>query len=106
MVPEGGDDAWSRLSKLLSALSNPTRLKILALCAEKERSSKELREILGISKPLLIAHLKVLMKVGLIEFRAEIDEVKYIVRKYYRTKNFRICISKNELLKLLKQEGT
>ena len=86
-VPEEGDiDAWERLSKLLSALLNPIRLKILALRAEKERSSKELRELLSISKPPLIAHLKVLMKVGLIEFRAETDEVKYIVRKYYRTK--------------------
>jgi len=104
-VSEGGSDAWSRLSKLLSALSNPTRLKILALCAERERSSKELRELLGISKPLLIAHLKVLMRAGLIEFRAEIDEVKYIVRKYYRTKDFRICVGRDELLKLLREEG-
>ncbi len=86
-------DEIESMSKLFSALSHPTRLKILALCAVKERSSRELREILGISKPLLIAHLKVLLSAGLLTYRAEIDPERFIVRKYYRVPdNLKLCI--------------
>jgi len=54
VIPQGG----------FKVLSNPIRLKILALCIEKERSSRELREKLGISKPLLIVHLRKLISMG------------------------------------------
>ncbi|RLG85554.1 MAG: ArsR family transcriptional regulator [Thermoprotei archaeon] len=103
-MPEG--DVWERLAEILSALAHPTRLKILALCSEKERSSRELREALGISKPLLLAHLRVLMRAGLIEYRAELDEQRFVVRKMYRAKSFRICISPQELRRLLDEHGT
>ncbi len=88
---------------MYSALSHPIRLKILALCSVRERTAKELREMLKISKPLLIAHLKVLLRVGLLEFRAELDTKRYIVRKYYRTRDFKLCVSGEELSKLLNE---
>jgi len=79
--------------KVLKALSNPVRLKILALCSIKERSSRELRELLNLSKPLLIVHLRKLLDAGLLEYRAELDERRMITRKYYRTiENLKICI--------------
>ncbi len=99
------DDPLLNLSKILTALSHPTRLRILALCAVKERTAKELREELGISKPLLIAHLKQLINHGLLESRAEIDEHRYIVRKYYKTRKFKIEISDETLGGLLRKTG-
>ena len=91
------------LSKMLSVLSHPTRLKILALCAVKERTARELREEIGISKPLLIAHIKQLINYGFIESRAEIDEERFIVKKYYKTKKFEIKINDEILAKFLRK---
>jgi len=96
-----GDDVWTRLSRILSAMAHPTRLKILALCAEKEMTRRELREALGISKPLLLAHLKILRNAGLIEDKAVIDEERFIVKRLCRTREFRICLSPGFFKKLL-----
>ncbi|MCD6348532.1 MAG: winged helix-turn-helix transcriptional regulator [Candidatus Korarchaeota archaeon] len=74
---KGAEDLSSlveNLSSLMKAFSHPIRLKILALCAVKRRSNRELRELLGISKPLLILHLKELTKRGLLTIETEIDE--------------------------------
>ncbi len=98
------EETWDNLAKILGALANPTRLKILALCTEKERTSRELREILGISKPLLIAHLKVLINIGLLEYRTELDKEKFVIRKIYKTRDFEICIHKKELLRIMKEK--
>jgi len=93
------DKAIQRISKTFKALSNPIRLRILLLCAAEEKTSRELREALGISKPLLIAHLKKLLSTGLLEYRVEMDERKMIVRKYYKTKTDALCVT--EMLKAL-----
>ena len=98
------EDVAERVAKIFKALANPLRLKILALCLDKERSSRELREILGISKPLLIAHLKKLVELGLLEYSTELDSQKMIVRKYYRTsRNIRICLDEKVLEKIRMQ---
>lgn len=99
------EDTWSRLARVLSALAHPTRLKILALCAEKERTRRELRELLGISKPLLIAHLKVLRNAGLVEDEPVLDEERFIVKRICRTRSFRICISPETLKELLEKSN-
>ncbi len=88
------------MASVLKALANPIRLKILALCSAREMSSKELRETLNISKPLLIAHLRVLLRKGLLTYKIEVDEDKGIVRKFYRTSNFNICVSREKLSSL------
>ncbi|WP_456326315.1 ArsR family transcriptional regulator [Palaeococcus sp. (in: euryarchaeotes)] len=68
------------------------RLKILSLCLNDEKTSKQLRDALGISKPLLISHLRKLTNTGLLEYRVEFDEKRMIVRKYYKTKNIDLCM--------------
>jgi len=60
--------------KLLTALraaGEPTRLRILALLAEGERSVKELTDILGQSQPRISRHLKLLTEAGLVSRFAE-----------------------------------
>ena len=91
------------LTGLLKVLASPIRLKILALCLFKERTSRELREKLKISKPLLISHLRKLVNMGLLEYRTELDEERMIVRKYYRTRNFEVCINSEVLKKIFEE---
>ena len=91
------------LTGLLKVLASPIRLKILALCLFKERTSRELRENLKISKTLLISHLRKLVNMGLLEYRTELDEERMIVREYYRTRNFGVCIN-SEVLKEIFEE--
>ncbi len=86
---------------LFKALSNPVRLKILALCSQKPMTSKELRVALGISKPLLLAHLKILIKAGLIQYDVEIDSERGLIRKKYRTAKIRFCIDNNVIQKIV-----
>lgn len=86
------DDKIKKTTEIYKALSNPIRLKILVLCLNKELSSKELRKILGISKPLLISHLKKLVNAGLLEYEVEFDEKRMIIKKYYKTKNVNLCL--------------
>ncbi len=90
------------VSELLKVLSHPTRLKILALCTKREFTGRELRESLGISKPLLISHLKRLVASGFLEYRVELDKEKMVVRKFYKTREFEVCINKDMLLKMSK----
>ncbi len=91
-----------RLAEVLKVLASPVRLRILALCLSEERTSRELREKLGLSKPLLISHLRKLVNAGLLEYRVELDEDRMIVRKYYRTKDFEICINSEILSEILR----
>ncbi len=93
-------DTAEELAELLRVLSNPVRLKILALCLE-ERSSKEIREILGLSKPLFISHMKKLLNSGLISCKVKRLDGKAV--KYYKTVNFEICCS-TEILKDILEE--
>ncbi len=88
------------ISDLLKVLSHPIRLKILVLCTKREFTSRELREHLGISKPLLISHLKKLVSSGFLEYRVELDEEKMVIRKFYKTKEFEICVNKEMFLKM------
>lgn len=87
-----GEDIAEKLSEMLKVLASPIRLRILALCLDGERTSRELREFLGLSKPLLIMHLRKLVDAGFLEFRAELDETRMIVRKHYRTRNLELCV--------------
>jgi predicted transcriptional regulator len=77
------------------------------LCLNEEKTSKQLREALGISKPLLISHLRKLMNSGFLEYRVEFDEKRMIVRKYYRTKNIDLCIATvlEEIIKEMKSQN-
>jgi len=85
---------------LFKALSNPIRLKIIALCSKQPMTSKELRSVLGISKPLLLAHLKILIKAGLIRYEVEVDSERGIIRKKYRATDIKLCIDNKVIQKI------
>ena len=51
----------------LRAAGEPTRLRLLALCAHGELSVTEITNILGQSQPRVSRHLKLLVEAGLLE---------------------------------------
>ncbi|MDW0117656.1 helix-turn-helix domain-containing protein [Sporosarcina thermotolerans] len=65
-----GDD----LLAVLEALSNPHRLKIIAVLSEGRQYVSELARLLGMSRPLLYLHLQKLEEVQLVTSNMEILE--------------------------------
>lgn len=63
--------------KLLSALADPTRLRILAALRENELSVAELQEVLGIGQSRISNHLSQLKSVGLLRDRREGQKAYY-----------------------------
>ena len=55
----------------LKLLANETRLRVLGLLAQRERSVGELAEILGLKEPTISHHLAKLSDTGLVAMRAE-----------------------------------
>lgn len=51
----------------LRASAEATRLRLLALCAERELSVSDLAEVLGQSEPRVSRHLRILTEAGLVE---------------------------------------
>ena len=51
----------------LRAIAEPTRLRLLALCAQGELTVTELTQILGQSQPRVSRHLKLMAEAGLLE---------------------------------------
>lgn len=65
-APEG---AVEGLAPLLRVLGAKERLRILATLSHEERSAPELAEALGIPRPVLYRHLRVLQRAGLVRAR-------------------------------------
>ena len=63
--------------KLLGALADPTRLRILAALRENELSVAELQEVLGVGQSRISNHLSLLKSVGLLRDRREGQRVYY-----------------------------
>jgi len=63
--------------RLLGALSDPTRLRILAALRENELSVAELQEVLGVGQSRISNHLSQLKSVGLLRDRREGQKAYY-----------------------------
>ncbi len=61
-----GESGMERLLEGLRAVAEPTRLRLLVLCAHGELSVTELTQILGQSQPRVSRHLKLLCEAGLL----------------------------------------
>ncbi len=76
------DRTGDQLLKMLSALANPHRLRILAALHERQAYVSELARELEIGRPLLHMHLQVLEKAGLVEGRHEVSPEGKALRFY------------------------
>jgi len=59
------------LLSFFKAMANESRLRIVGLLAERERSVQELAELLELKEPTVSHHLAVLKGIGLVSARAE-----------------------------------
>jgi ubiquinone/menaquinone biosynthesis C-methylase UbiE len=66
-----------QLLAALRAAAEPTRLRLLALCAEGELTVSELTDILGQSQPSVSRHLRLLCEAGLLDRFREANWVFY-----------------------------
>jgi len=64
-------DEFQTLVQFLKALANESRLKLLGLLAERERSVKELANRLHLKEPTVSHHLARLQELGLVSMRPE-----------------------------------
>ncbi len=83
------------LLNVLDALSNPYRLKIIAILSKGRQYVSQLARELGISRPLLYLHLQKLEDAKLIQGYHEISENGKSM-KYYELNSF--CITLNAQL--------
>jgi predicted transcriptional regulator len=76
------DRAGDQLLKMLSALANPHRLRILVALRERQAYVSELARDLGMSRPLLHMHLQILEKAGLVVGHHEVSAEGKALRFY------------------------
>lgn len=76
-----------QLLKMLSALANPHRLRIVAALSERRAYVSELARELEISRPLLHMHLQTLEKAGLVVGHHEVSAEGKALR-YYEVTEF------------------
>ena len=65
------------VAKYFRAFGDPTRLRILAVLTDGERSVSELVELLGVAQPKVSSHLACLRWCGFVETRREFRSVYY-----------------------------
>nr|WP_237686252.1 metalloregulator ArsR/SmtB family transcription factor [Arthrobacter jiangjiafuii] len=64
-----GDDEAVRLARLLKALADPTRLRLVSLIAAQENREAcvcDLTEPVGLGQPTVSHHLKILVDAGIL----------------------------------------
>src|SRR6476660_2309522 len=85
---------------VLEALSNPQRLKIIAVLSEGRQYVSELARELGISRPLLYLHLQKLEEANLVSSNLEILESGKTA-KYYWLNTFQVDINEELIFNLI-----
>ncbi|MCP2341355.1 ArsR/SmtB family transcription factor [Actinomadura rupiterrae] len=80
------------LLRVLAALDNPHRLRILAALADERDYVSSLARELGISRPLLQVHLRKLVAAGLVAGRAEVSPDGRAM-KFYEIAPFRLEVT-------------
>lgn len=69
------------LVKVMKALSEPNRLKILKMLQHRTLCVCEIREALHIAQPTVSKHLKILEEAGLVRFEKDGLWVNYMIDK-------------------------
>ena len=72
---------FHELVKFLKALAHESRLKLLGLLADQERSVGELAELLDLKEPTVSHHLAKLQELDLVRMRAEGTTHRYRLRQ-------------------------
>lgn len=90
------------LLEALSALANPHRLQIITALVNETNYVSQLAREIGISRPLLIMHLKKLEDAGLVRSRLELSGDGKAMR-YYEVMDFNIQLTPEFISKTYKE---
>lgn len=85
------------LTKVLAALSNPHRLRVVAAVAKERNYVSRLARDLGISRALLQVHLRKLESVGLVSSTLEVSEDGKAM-KYYEAVPFALNLTPSNII--------
>lgn len=96
MSPSGDE-----LIKILEAMANPHRLKIIALLAGRRIHVSQLAREVMISRPLLYMHLKRLENAGLVTSKMELSEDGKAMN-YYEITPFVLQLSPESIVEAVK----
>jgi ArsR family transcriptional regulator len=66
-TPSGIEGRMDEILAALRAAAEPTRLRLLALCAEGEMTVSEITQVVGQSQPRVSRHLRLLCEAGLLD---------------------------------------
>ena len=91
----------SGLLEALSALANPHRLQIITALVNETNYVSQLAREIGISRPLLIMHLKKLEDAGLVKSKLELSGDGKAMR-YYEVQDFDIHLTPEFISKTYK----
>ncbi len=92
-------NTYEEIAKLFRALSDPNRVRILFLLAEKKLCVCEITEILGLATSTVSSHLSILSEAGLIEQERDGKWVNYYFNPRLGNSKEKIV---DEIIKLIK----
>lgn len=96
LMKQNGND----LLRILEALSNPYRLRIIASLKDRRKYVSELAREIGISRPLLYLHLQRLEGADLVSGSLELSNDGKAM-KFYELTDFNIPLSPETIAKLV-----
>lgn len=88
------NEAQQEMVKILKALANPIRLRMIASLHEEPKNIYALAKELGLSYPLAHIHLKGLRKLGLVREVREVQQVGGLPSvKFYSPSDFELTLT-------------
>ncbi|SNT39195.1 transcriptional regulator, ArsR family [Streptosporangium subroseum] len=101
MVSKPNDVSGDALIAALSALSNPHRLRVIAVLADGRQYVSQLAREMNMSRPLLTVHLRKLEAAGLVNGSLELSEDGKAM-KFYELAQFEIVLTPETLAEAAK----
>ncbi len=89
-------ELYRQKTEILKALAHPTRLAIIDILTNSEKTVEEIRKILGEKQSNISKHLSVLKRSGIVDDR-KVGLHRFYYLKYKCVSNFSFCV--NETLK-------
>jgi predicted transcriptional regulator len=96
-----GHEDFDKLLQFFKVLGNESRLKILGLLANEERTVGELAELLGVKEPTVSHHLSMMKELGLVDMRAAGNERIYRLENKFLETMSKDIFSQNNLATLV-----
>lgn len=100
------DEQFQKLLNFFKVLGNESRLKILGLLANQERSVGELAALLALREPTVSHHLATMKELGLIDVRAEGNNRIYWLDGKFLESMSKDILSQAQLAELVTDDST